>query len=417
MSGTIIVMKINVCNASFLLLIILVGTFYLSGGVVQAAVFTAYENNPVLSYSDVPGSFDERRAYTPRVIKVGSEYKMYFTGLNSGNSTQIGLAISPDGVTWQKYAQNPVYACGENTLTQCQDGVNWSSHGVNVAGVIFENGVYKMWYFGDPQNGVSLNGLGYATSLDGINWTPYINNPIFPNYNSNPLDLLLGENGFYPIAVVKHGPVYKLYFQAGSPYKSYVAESFDGLAWEIVNGRQPVFDGLVSAVTYYNNSFVMLDFAGRLHTSADGYSFMRVSDEQMPGYEFNDDVGNALLIEDGLVKIWKQRSIVFGINQVIDYVTAPVSVLDLDKVISSRELLLNLIQLIEDSSLSSKLKKDYSKDAEKSLKSLDKDKSDQAIRSLEKLREEIEKDYTKGRISESDKELLTEAITKVIQSF
>lgn len=45
--------------------------------------------------------------------------------------------------------------------------------------ILFEDGIYKMWYSGYKGETDYTNFLGYATSNDGINWNRYSENPIF----------------------------------------------------------------------------------------------------------------------------------------------------------------------------------------------------------------------------------------------
>jgi len=71
----------------------------------------------------------------PFVLKVGSEYKMWFSSTDGGN-WQIGLATSPDGITWTPYAGNPII-----TKTQI-----WEHNDFGGSSVIFDGTTYHMWY-------------------------------------------------------------------------------------------------------------------------------------------------------------------------------------------------------------------------------------------------------------------------------
>lgn len=318
-------------NKQSVLLLAIILFYLMSFNNVHASIYTSYEPNPVLNYSNIPGTYDERRVYTPRVINVNGEYKMYFTGLNSGNNTQIGLATSSDGINWTKYSANPVFKCGENLLNTCQDNFNWSSHGVGVSSVIYENGTYKMWYFGDPKNGPSFNYLGYATSSDGINWNAY-NNPLFPNYSEdNTLQGADEVNSFYPTALIKKDTTYLLYYTGGFRDKTFLATSLDGINWNKANNGESVFNDLVSSATQVNGKVLMLDLSGYLNISEDGINFTRITTERIPDYELNDDVGGAIMVEGNLIKIWKQKIVSFGsIYENINYVTTPSNILGVD---------------------------------------------------------------------------------------
>ncbi len=145
-----------------------------------------YPDNPVLDIG-APGTWDSGEVLCPSVIYDGSEYKMWYTG----SSHAIGFATSPDGINWTKYPDNPVFTASPFASAQT---------------VLFNDGVYKMWY----QSGGEI---GYATSPDGINWTRYANNPVL--------------EGSHP-CVLFDGAEYKMWY--GQLSISY-ATSPDGINW------------------------------------------------------------------------------------------------------------------------------------------------------------------------------------------
>ena len=49
----------------------------------------------------------------------------------------------------------------------------WDESGVTSPNVILDQGVYHMWYSDDP-----YGSIGFATSTDGVQWTRYDNNPV-----------------------------------------------------------------------------------------------------------------------------------------------------------------------------------------------------------------------------------------------
>ncbi|MBC8232067.1 hypothetical protein H8E77_21175 [bacterium] len=79
--------------------------------------------------------------------------------------TILGLvtAICHAQTEWTKYSENPVLDVGA-------DG-EWDDTGVIRPNVIFNNGVYQMWYAG--HDGTNWR-IGYATSDDGITWTKHL---------------------------------------------------------------------------------------------------------------------------------------------------------------------------------------------------------------------------------------------------
>jgi len=72
---------------------------------------------------------------------------------------------------WTKYPGNPVMVKGETG--------SWDDRNVGFPCVILVDETYHMWYDGNWDNqGNTNNGIGHATSLDGIQWTKDILNPI-----------------------------------------------------------------------------------------------------------------------------------------------------------------------------------------------------------------------------------------------
>ena len=68
--------------------------------------------------------------------------------------------------SWEKYSGNPVLSGGSPG--------EWDSSGVIATGTIFDGTTYHMWYSALD----SLEGIGYATSSDGISWTKHAANPV-----------------------------------------------------------------------------------------------------------------------------------------------------------------------------------------------------------------------------------------------
>lgn len=107
----------------------------------------------------------------PSVVKVGGQYYMYYTdnigGAPPGDT--IHLATSVDGTSWTKKGQ----VLYRGVIGQ------WDSLFVSRPSVIYEDGLFKMWYDSCPL----ACQIGYATSVDGFSWTKYSGNPL-PIYTS-----------------------------------------------------------------------------------------------------------------------------------------------------------------------------------------------------------------------------------------
>jgi predicted amidohydrolase YtcJ/predicted GH43/DUF377 family glycosyl hydrolase len=130
--------------------------------------------NPVLV--GTPGAWDEAQVMWPAVVKSGSTYMMWYT-----SHDQIGLATSPDGNTWTKEVTNPVIEEGWNGGIAVQPSV------------LLEDGTYKMWFRSGPSGDSSI---GYAESLDGIEWTLSLDNPV----------LTPGHTGYLPLVLKNFDP-------------------------------------------------------------------------------------------------------------------------------------------------------------------------------------------------------------------
>jgi hypothetical protein len=108
--------------------------------------------------------WDSAHVNDPTVVKVGSTYYMYYTGCPAAGQDRIGLATatSPYQQPWTKEATNPVLDYGYNA----------NEYYVGRPTVLYEDGIFKMWYDGQTSANVST-GIYYATSTDGKTWTRY----------------------------------------------------------------------------------------------------------------------------------------------------------------------------------------------------------------------------------------------------
>ena len=127
--------------------------------------WTKDASNPVLQ-SGPDGSWDAGMVLSPCVIRDGSTYKMWYTGMDGNAILRIGYATSGDGVNWTK--QGAVLYPGPPGT--------WDDAWVLAPDVIFDGRTYRMWYTGQASN--RARAIGYATSSDGVNWAKSANNPV-----------------------------------------------------------------------------------------------------------------------------------------------------------------------------------------------------------------------------------------------
>jgi predicted GH43/DUF377 family glycosyl hydrolase len=96
-------------------------------------------------------------------------FRMWYCGGEQNEPNAIGFATSPDGLTWTKYAENPVFAADPKNL--------WERHKVAGVQVTKQGDWYVMFYIG-YQDEPSAK-IGLARSKDGItHWQRHPANPI-----------------------------------------------------------------------------------------------------------------------------------------------------------------------------------------------------------------------------------------------
>ena len=124
--------------------------------------------NPVLS-PDV--AWEKVAVMCPHVIWDDKEniYKMWYSGGEQCEPDAIGYATSRDGLHWDKYKENPVFA--RNTANK------WEQAKVTACQIIKRNDDYLMFYIGFLN--VDYAQIGMARSKDGITgWERFKANPI-----------------------------------------------------------------------------------------------------------------------------------------------------------------------------------------------------------------------------------------------
>jgi predicted GH43/DUF377 family glycosyl hydrolase len=176
-----------------------------------------YAGNPVLDLGS-SGSWEDLHVHYPYVLYNGTSYQMWYSG-NDGGNYRIGYATSPDGLTWAKYGGNPVLNLG--------GGGSFDEVYAGQASVILEGGTYHMWYSGVASSAQGIT--GYATSLDGISWTKYPGNPVLDIGPPGSWD----DFRAYVPSVVFNGTKYFMIYSGndGSTYRIGYASSNDKINW------------------------------------------------------------------------------------------------------------------------------------------------------------------------------------------
>lgn len=173
--------------------------------------------NPVLIPGS-PGTWSDYSLWPSCILYDGSTYHKWYGGYDEIYA-RIGYATSPDGITWTEYAGNPVLDVGP--------AGSWNDESVEVPYVLFDGSTYHMWYSGyDGTN----SSIGYATSTDGITWTPYAGNPIMVKGPAGSW----AETSIWSPCVRFDGSTYHMWF-TGWNASAFIcigyATSADGMIW------------------------------------------------------------------------------------------------------------------------------------------------------------------------------------------
>jgi len=219
------------------------------------ADWTKYENNPVLDVGPT-GSWEDTGVWSPNVLLEGSTYIMWYNGGTEDHYIKIGMATSSDGTTWLRHG-DPVltpeawegtqvssptvlkigttytmWYCGGSVpqdigVATSPDGISWTKHIGNPImngaepSVLFDGSTYKMWYSRSDHT------IGYATSADGTTWTVHPSAVLTLDFPWESTEVRGPSVLFTDSLYVMH------YFGRGIPnyYQIGYAESTDGITW------------------------------------------------------------------------------------------------------------------------------------------------------------------------------------------
>ena len=173
---------------------------------------------------------------------------MIYVG-NGGGGHAFGLATSPDGVHWTKYAGNPILSPGSGGDWDSYSGAG-STGGMRLGlGSVFwdaSQNMFLLYYSASNSTDGTIHtgkpAFGLATSTDSIHWTKYGGNPILSNgteYNQReggPCGSLSHGNiaaWFRFPDVVKVGSTYYMWYNRRGAIS--FATSSDGYSWTVQN--------------------------------------------------------------------------------------------------------------------------------------------------------------------------------------
>jgi len=250
-----------------------------------------YPGNPILA--PTPGGWDSDQTIAPRVIFDGMIFRMWYVG-SQGGATGIGYANSTDGLTWRKYP-GPVLLPGSNGswdsgqvglgsvlwngtrflmwyrgsglvafphgaigLATSPDGITWTKYPDNpvlkpteidqkyIASpftIRMEN-TYNMWYTGksktDP-DAIQITRILYAWSFDGVKWYKWTHPVLGPSAEPNAWD----NGSVFSPSVLYDGTNFGMWYSGLNqtrlgPRIGY-ATSPDGATWS-ESGKKPILN-------------------------------------------------------------------------------------------------------------------------------------------------------------------------------
>ncbi len=222
--------------------------------------------------------------------KVWSGSAVFLSG--SGTDTAVSstgqLMLASHAASWTRFVGNPV-------LTPSQ---SWDSQWVWEPDVLYDGGVYKMWYAGCAQT----CDIGYATSSDGTTWAPYSGNPVVAA-DASSWDTYL-ENPH----VIHDGTLYRMWYAANGPLSLRIgyATSPDGVHWTKY-GTWPIFNGTMAwdaaavtgpAVVQVGSTFVLY-FSGQ----SGNYVYNMGRATSTDGVHFTEYAGNPVFVPQAA---WEQ---------------------------------------------------------------------------------------------------------------
>ena len=156
------------------------------------------------------GAWDHYAVDNPFVLVDGERLLCFFEAqdkpFEQGGGERVGLAISRDGIHWEKIGENPILDVGPAGA--------WDSMVAKLPAVTKHDGKYYMFYSG--RDGKTKQ-IGLAMSEDGVHWTKAAANPVLAS-RQGEWDRFIST---YPASLfVRDGQFFLLYRGMTSLYKN-----------------------------------------------------------------------------------------------------------------------------------------------------------------------------------------------------
>jgi hypothetical protein len=217
-----------------------------------------------------PGLFDDSGVAVGYIIEIDGQLNLYYLGWN--------LKVT---VPWLNTIGRAVWSDAEQRFIKCgrapvMDRSEEDPFSISYPSILFENGIYRMWYGSNLQWGSSQESMQhvikYAESTDGIKWK-----------RSNKIAVPLEHPGEYALSkpfVWKEKNLFKMMYsyRANGNIQTYrigYASSTDGLIWkreDHLAGIDVSTEGWDSEMISYPTIF---EYNGKLHMLYNGNAYGR----------------------------------------------------------------------------------------------------------------------------------------------
>mgnify|MGYP003534089167 FL=1 len=251
-------------------------------------------NQPVLTGSGVPGSFDEQSVDRPFVFYHQNQWYMMYTGFD-GIGYQTALAVSQDLLHWTFLA---------TILKRNQSGNHWDRVGCAGTWLIKENdlltsvptlkkidGKYWMIYHSYPDTGYETGpaeiGLAWCKNEDLLQWH-CLSSPVLSWKDGSDWE----KGGLYKACILYHNCKYYMFYNAKTTDERWIeqtglATSTDLLHWTRCESN-PVLP--VSSIRNWDCKFVSDPYIVRDHDTWINFFFGYDYEHAQEGVAFSEDL-------------------------------------------------------------------------------------------------------------------------------
>ena len=204
-------------------------------------------DNEVLALGGA-GTWDAGAIMHPCILQVGSTIYLYYAAHDAGGVYAIGLAtVAVAGFTGKGFSKY-----GSTAIVTKGSGGSWNETGVDYPFVIYDAAasLWKMWFVG--WNGAGTYAIGYATSSDGLAWTPYGSSAVL-----SPLGGWDGSILMSPCVLRESASSYKMLYSGNNPSppgaQIGLATSSDGISWTPYASNPVIPKGAASSWNEYSS--------------------------------------------------------------------------------------------------------------------------------------------------------------------